>query len=231
MQQGAPGAEHCPSPPSGQLHPRGKLSPGRAPSSPGAGCLQEQGAGALRASIREGRLGGGCWRRDCSSLVEQPGPGGERLLPLGSPSSCQPAAGTWREAAQGTGADSEPWRKGSAPASPLNYSSLGGEGSCQRHAAAVSSFPSVFIPIPPLPWGELRGCHSADPRGLQRGEAKKKGRGEHNPPKPLHTRGTLCSSPRGSKPWLPADGQQPCSHPKASSSRPERRSDLVPCLS
>lgn len=38
------------------------------------------------------------------------------------------------------------------------------KGSCQRRAAAVCSFPSVFTPIPPLPWGDPWVCPSTNPR-------------------------------------------------------------------
>lgn len=107
LQQGPPGAEHCPAPRSGQLHPRGQLSPGRAASSPGAGCL---GGAGRRSPLsldhrRETRR-----RRMLEEGLQLPGgaarPRREGLLPLCSPSSCQPGAGTWRGASQGTGADS-----------------------------------------------------------------------------------------------------------------------------
>lgn len=155
-------------------------------------------------------------RRMLEEGLQLPGvaarPRGEGLLLLCAPSSCQPAAGTWREAAQGTGAASEPWREGSAPASPLNYSWLRGEGSCQRHAAAVSSSPSASIPIPPLPWGELPQRESTGTATGGDGEEEGQ-RGGTTLQSPCMQGGP--SAPC-SEPWLPADGQQPCSHPKAS---------------
>lgn len=66
------------------------------------GSWEEQGAGALRSSVTEVRLGGQCYRRDCSSHMEQPDPGEEGC----SPSAPSSPARCGREAAPEAGADS-----------------------------------------------------------------------------------------------------------------------------
>lgn len=84
------------------------------------------------------RLGGGCWRKDCSCLSEQPGVGEKGYSPSAPPPPKILQA--WyrymnRSSSRGAGTDfpssalSQLWRKGSAPGSLLNYSLLkGGRG-------------------------------------------------------------------------------------------------------
>lgn len=105
----------------------------------------------------------------------------EGLLPLRSPKSCKPGAGTWTEAALGdqgltSPAQHSPSSGGRAqPQHPCRITTCsGGKGSCQGRAAAFSSFPRVFIPTPPLPRVTRRSApvqiHSVSNRE-SRGEA------------------------------------------------------------
>lgn len=49
------------------------------------GPWEEQGVGALSTLITEMRLGRGCWRKDCSCLMEQPGLGDKGYSPSTPP--------------------------------------------------------------------------------------------------------------------------------------------------